>query len=172
LACLSYVKSAADGTKTELVAWVRCRQRFVTDAWTLALLVSTALHAGFQLTVTLVVYPALADVQPNLWAAAHARHSRRITPLVALVYGAALTCCVGVLINSGGNTTTQLAGMVIAIAGTVAAIAVTASCAGPTHRRLSSDLDPVLMRKLISCDRWRTVAAVLALVGAVLLATG
>jgi len=144
----------------------------VTDAWTLALLVSTALHAGFQLTVTLVVYPALADVQPNLWAAAHARHSRRITPLVALVYGAALTCCVGVLINSGGNTTTQLAGMVIAIAGTVAAIAVTASCAGPTHRRLSSDLDPVLMRKLISCDRWRTVAAVLALVGAVLLATG
>ena len=109
---------------------------------------STALHAGFQLTVTLVVYPALADVQPNLWAAAHARHSRRITPLVALVYGAALTCCVGVLINSGGNTTTQLAGMVMAIAGTAAAIALTAFCAGPTHRRLDSGLDPVLVGRL------------------------
>ena len=172
MACLSCVKSAADGTKTEMAAWVRCRQRFVTDAWTVALLASTALHAGFQLTVTLVVYPALADVPPALWAAAHANHSRRITPLVALVYGAALACCVGILINSGGSSPTQLAGIVIAIAGTVAAIAVTAFCAGPTHRRLNSGLDPVLMRTLISCDRWRTVAAVLALVGAVLLATG
>ena len=144
----------------------------MTDAWTLALLVSTALHAGFQLTVTLVVYPALADVQPDLWAVAHARHSRRITPLVALVYGAALACCVGVLINSGGNTTTQLAGMVIAIAGTVATIALTAFCAGPTHRRLDSGLDPVLIGRLRTCDRWRTVAGALALAGAVLLAIG
>jgi hypothetical protein len=62
--------------------------------------------------------------------------------------------------------------MVIAIAGTLAAIAVTAFCAGPTHRRLDSGLDPVLMRRLISYDRWRTVAALLALGGAVLLATG
>jgi hypothetical protein len=144
----------------------------VTDAWTVALLASTALHAGFQLTVTLVVYPALADVQPDLWAVAHTRHSRRITPLVALVYGAALTCCVGVLINAGGNTTTQRAGMVIAIAGTVAAIALTAFCAGPTHRRLDSGLDPVLIGRLLTCDRWRTVAAALALAGAVLLTIG
>jgi hypothetical protein len=75
-------------------------------------------------------------------------------------------------VKSAADGTTQLAGMVIAIAGTVAAIAVTAFCAGPTHRRLNSGLDPVLMRTLISCDRWRTVAAVLALVGAVLLAIG
>jgi len=172
LACLSCVKSAADGTKTELAAWLRCKQRFVIGAWTVALLTSTALHAGFQLTVMLVVYPALADVQPDLWAVAHGRHSRRITPLVALVYGAALACCVEVLINSGDNSTTQLAGMVIAIAGTVAAIAVTAFCAGPAHRRLDSGLDPVLVRRLLSCDRWRTVAAALTLGGAVLLATG
>lgn len=89
---------------------------------------------------------------------------------MAVVYGAALACCVGVLINSGGNSPTQLAGIVIAIAGTVAAIAVTAFCAGPTYRRLDSGLDPVLMRGLTSCDRWRTVAAVLALVGGVVLA--
>jgi hypothetical protein len=85
----------------------------VIDAWTVALLVSTALHAGFQLMVTFVVYPGLADVQPDRWPVAHARHSRRITPLVALVYGAALACCFGVLINSGGNTTIQLAGAVL-----------------------------------------------------------
>jgi hypothetical protein len=119
-----------------------------------------------------VVYAALAGVRPDAWVATHGRHTRRITPLVALVHGAALVCCIGVLINSGGNSTTQLAGMVIAIAGTLAAIAVTAFCAGPTHRRLDSGLDPVLMRRLISYDRWRTVAALLALGGAVLLATG
>jgi hypothetical protein len=62
----------------------------VINAWTAALLASTALHAGFQLTVTLVIYAALAGVQPDQWVAAHARHSRRITPPVALVYGAAL----------------------------------------------------------------------------------
>ena len=114
----------------------------------------------------------LAYVQPDLRAVAHGRHSRRITPLVAVVYGAALAGSVGVLINSGGNSTTQLAGMVIAIAGTVAATAVTAFCAGPTHRRLDSGLDPILIRRLITCDRWRTAAAVLSLVGAVLLAIG
>jgi hypothetical protein len=82
-----------------MVAWVRSRQRFVTDAWTVALLVSTALHAGFQLTVT-------------------------------------------------------------------------AFRAGPTHRRLDSGLDPVLIGRLLTCDRWRTAPAVLALAGAVLLAIG
>ena len=65
-----------------------------------------------------------------------------------------------------------LAGMVIAIAGTVAAIALTAFRAGPTHRRLDSGLDPVLIGRLLTCDRWRTAAAVLALAGAVLLAIG
>lgn len=100
----------------------------------------------FQLTVTLVVYSALAEIQPDQWVAAHARHSQRITPLVALVYGAALACCVGALINS--------------------------FCAGPTHRRLDSGLDPVLIRRLLTCDRWRTAASVLALGGAVLLAIG
>jgi hypothetical protein len=35
----------------------------------------------FQLTVTLVVYSALAEIQPDQWVAAHARHSQRITPL-------------------------------------------------------------------------------------------
>jgi hypothetical protein len=37
----------------------------VIEAWTVALLASTAVHAGFQLTVTFVVYPGLADVQPG-----------------------------------------------------------------------------------------------------------
>ena len=57
LPCLSCVKSAADGTKTKVVALLRCKQRFVINAWTVALLASTALHAGFQLKVTLSSMP-------------------------------------------------------------------------------------------------------------------
>jgi hypothetical protein len=37
----------------------------VINAGTVALLASSALHAGFQLTVTFVVYPGLADVHPD-----------------------------------------------------------------------------------------------------------
>ena len=54
--------------------------------WPDLLLASTGLHAGFQATVTLLVYPALAEVPPERWHDAHQRHSRRIVPLVGLVY--------------------------------------------------------------------------------------
>ncbi len=51
-------------------------------------LVTTA-HLGFQATVTVLVYPALAGLadEPS-WARAHESHSRRITPLVAVLYPA------------------------------------------------------------------------------------
>ncbi|MBC2960774.1 hypothetical protein [Nocardioides deserti] len=56
-----------------------------------ALLVgATALHAGFQLTVTALVYPRLAGTAPAAWSREHSRHSRTITPLVAVVYAAVL----------------------------------------------------------------------------------
>jgi hypothetical protein len=70
------------------------------------------------------------------------------------------------------SPTVQLAGLIVAITGTVAAVAVTAACAGPTHRRLDAALEPALIRRLIRCDRWRTIAAVLALAGAALAAVG
>jgi hypothetical protein len=60
------------------------------NAWLLA---AAALHAGFQLTVTAIVYPALASTPVDDWAEAHDRHSRRITPVVAVVYGAAVVAC-------------------------------------------------------------------------------
>ncbi len=126
------------------------------SGWTVALLASTALHAGFQLTVTALVYPALAAQPPGSWAAAHARHSGAITPLVALVYGAALVSCAGVV-----ATGTDAAGLV-AVAATLVAFAVTAALAAPTHGRLAGGPDPALLARLLSVDRWRCVAAVLA----------
>ena len=49
------------------------------------LLLLAGMHLGFQLTVDLVVYPALGEVTDGEWTRAHERHSRRITPVVAAV---------------------------------------------------------------------------------------
>ncbi len=129
--------------------------------WSLALLTATALHAGFQLTVTLVVYPALAAVPAPGWQSAHDAHSRRIVPLVALAYGAALVACAGAALTS------PTVGTWVAVVGTVAAVAVTAASAAPTHGRLGAGKDDALVHRLLVADRVRAAAAVLALLGAV-----
>lgn len=43
-------------------------------------------HASFQLTVTILVHPALSRVPADRWPNEHGRHSRSITPLVGIVY--------------------------------------------------------------------------------------
>ena len=126
------------------------------NAWLLA---AVALHAGFQLTVTVIVYPALASTADDDWAEAHARHSRRITPVVALVYGAAVVACV--LAASADPST----GAWLAVAGTALAIVVTATVAAPLHGRLDTR-DPALLARLLAADRVRCVSACLALAGA------
>ncbi len=79
------------------------------EAWGVALLVATAVHAGFQLTVSRLVYPALAAVAPAAWEPTHAAHSRRITPLVGLVYGLVMVTAVGSL-ASGVTAANAVAG--------------------------------------------------------------
>jgi len=74
-----------------------------------ALLAATGVHAGFQAAVTLLAYPALADVPPADFPAAHDAHSRRITPLVAVVYAAALVACVGAVLTHPGSAGTRIA---------------------------------------------------------------
>lgn len=132
--------------------------------WILALVAATALHAGFQLTVTLVVYPALAGVPTADWSTAHDGHSRRIAPLVALVYGAALVAAVGAtLVTPSGGTVT-------ALVGTLAAMVVTATSAAPTHGRLGRSRDEALVRTLLRADRLRCLAALVAVGGALVAA--
>ena len=130
------------------------------DAWLVALVGATALHAGFQATVTLVVYPALAAVPADAWDAAHDRHSRRIAPLVGIVYAAALVASGGALVTSPG------AGTAAAATVTLATVLVTALSAAPTHDRLSSGPTPELLRTLLRADRLRCLFAALALAGA------
>ena len=52
----------------------------------MALVVATSVHAGFQVVVTFLVYPAFRDVPLDHWATYHSDHSRRITGIVVLVY--------------------------------------------------------------------------------------
>ncbi len=124
------------------------------------LVVATAVHAGFQLTVTGLVYPALAEVPEARWAQAHARHSRRIVPLVAVVYG-------GVVVSAAGSLAARASAPVIVSAvASATSLGTTALLAAPLHGRLGAGRDAVLLGALLRADRLRCAGAVVALVAA------
>ena len=126
------------------------------------LVAATGLHAGFQATVTVLVYPALARTREDDFAAAHDVHSRRITPLVAVVYGGLAVACGGAL-----RAEPQSPGVRVAALGSAGAVLVTAAVAAPTHSRLARGRTPELVSRLLVADRVRLACAVLALGGAV-----
>lgn len=132
----------------------------MVGGWQTALLAATALHAGFQLTVSWLVYPALVRVPASTWRVEHDRHSRRIVPLVGVVYVAALAACTGVLLT--GPSWTQWA----ALAATASAIGTTALAAAPLHGRLADSPDPDLLKRLLRADGVRAVAVVVAFAAA------
>jgi hypothetical protein len=133
------------------------------------LLLVAAAHLGFQLTVDLVVYPALGEVPREAWFVAHDRHSRRITPVVAMIYPPLV-----VLLGWTALVEPRAAGTWLAVAGGLLAVVATAAVAAPTHGRLSSASGGerhALMRRLDRADRVRTVGAVVCVVGALVLAS-
>jgi hypothetical protein len=127
-----------------------------------ALFAATAAHLGFQATVTAIVYPALARVPAAQWAAAHRAHSRAITPVVAVVYGALLATGGGALWSRPSAWTW------VAVAATAAAMLVTALAAAPAHGRLAAGHDPGRIHRLLGADRLRAAAAAVALTAAFL----
>jgi hypothetical protein len=135
----------------------------VSGPWSAALLGATAAHAGFQATVTLLVYPALARVPAPDWSSAHDLHSRRITPLVVILYGALLVAAAGAVWSAPSSV-----GVWVAVLGIVATFAVTAAGAAPTHGRLAAGRDDQLLDRLLRVDRLRLGFALVALCGAVL----
>jgi hypothetical protein len=137
------------------------------SSWPALLLGATGVHAGFQATVTLLVYPALADVPDDLWTTAHARHSRRITPLVAVVYVVLAVACAGALLHDPASPGPWVAGV-----GAAGAALATAAGAAPTHGRLASGLTPELIRRLLLADRVRCGAGLLSLGGGLLTVLG
>ena len=129
------------------------------------LVAATALHAGFQLVVTALVYPALADTSAAEWPVRHAAHTRRITPVVVLVYGSVIVALVLVALDG-----LDLArGLVLAAS--VTGFALTAFVAAPAHGRLGRGWDERVMHRLVVADRLRLLVAVVAAVAAVVAAT-
>lgn len=122
----------------------------------MGLVAATALHAGFQLVVTVLVYPALAEVPSASWTRAHAAHSRRITPVVGVVYAGLIAA--GTVAVLDDPSPAQL----LAVAASVVALAVTAAVAAPAHGRLGEPRNPDVLRRLVRADRFRCVAALAA----------
>ncbi|MGA5302548.1 hypothetical protein ACPCHT_21655 [Nucisporomicrobium flavum] len=127
-----------------------------------ALLAATAVHLGFQATVTVLVYPALARAGADRWPEAHRAHTRAITPLVALIYGGLVVAGCWALLTGPGPWTW------VALAATAAAALVTAFAAAPAHQRLGAGHDPRRIAGLLRADRARLAAALVAASAAVI----
>ena len=127
----------------------------------LALLTAAAVHLGFQATVTAVVYPALARVPAAQWPGAHRAHTRAITPVVVVVYGALVVAGGWALVDGPDRWTT------VALAAVAVTLLVTAFGAAPAHGRLGDGHDPARIRRLLRVDRVRAAAALLTLAAAV-----
>lgn len=139
----------------------------MTEPPALALVVATAVHLGFQLVVTFLVYPAFAEVPAEDWRRYHDAHSRRITWIVGPVYGLLVLASAWVLTAGPRN-----AGTVTAVAACGLAVLITAAVAAPAHGRLGhgrlgqgrGERD---LRLLTVADQGRTAVALVALGAAV-----
>ena len=136
-----------------------------SEAALTAVVAASALHLGFQLTVTVLAYPALARVDDAAWTDAHAAHSRAIVPLVVLIYGALVLALGWALLVDPVSPVSPW--LVATLAGASLSLLTTAGAAAPTHARLGRGRDGVLVRRLLVLDRVRTIGAVVCVVGAV-----
>jgi hypothetical protein len=124
----------------------------MSDVAATAFLAAASAHAGFQATVTLVVYPTLSHVRAAHWRQAHDRETEAVRPLVAVAYLALAAT------GAWWLATDWSALAVVAVALAVLSMAVTAVLARPLHRRLVRRDDAALAR-LLGVDRSRTLLA-------------
>jgi hypothetical protein len=127
-----------------------------------ALLAATAVHAGFQAVVTVLVYPTFADIPEDHWPAFHTAHSHRIAGIVVVVYGLLVLASGWVIVAGPRDVAT-----VTAMGAAALAILVTAFLAAPAHGRLSPDRGARDLALLVRADRVRLAAALVALGAAV-----
>jgi len=132
----------------------------MNDAAATAFLVATSVHAGFAVTVSMLVYPTLARVRAAHWRQAHDRHRRSVLPIVAVTYLAMAGTGAWWLVVDWST----LAAVAVVLA--LLSMAVTALLAAPLHRRLVRRDDRVIDR-LVRVDRMRTVLAATAAAAAV-----
>ena len=127
----------------------------MSDVAATAFLAAASAHAGFQATVTLVVYPTLSHVRAAHWRQAHDRHLKQVRPLVAVLYLALAATGVWWLgVDWSGLS-------VFAVVLVALPVVVTAALAAPLHRRLVRRDEDALTR-LLGVDKVRTVLALAA----------
>ena len=120
-------------------------------------LLATVAYAGFQATVQVLVYRQFPAVPADAFPAYEAAHSRRIVPLVGVLFGACAVTTVALLAVRPHGVPL---GAIIASAALFAVVlGATALLAVPEHRRLGSGFDTDAFRRLLRADLIRTVAA-------------
>ena len=102
-------------------------------------LLTTAAYAGFQWTVQVLVYRQFPGVPREAFPDHEAAHSRRISPLVGVLFGACALSTAGLLAVRPDGV--PLAGIVVSAALFATVLVVTATLAVPEHRRLGAGFD-------------------------------
>ena len=120
-------------------------------------LLATAAYAGFQATVQVLVYRQFPAVPSSAFPAFEASHSRRIAPLVGVLFGACAVTTVALLV--GRPRGVPLVGIIVSAALFAVVLGATALLAVPEHRRLGGGFDADAFRRLLRADLVRTVAA-------------
>lgn len=120
-------------------------------------LLVTALYAGFQWTVHVVMYRQFAAVPEDAFPRYESLHQRRISYLVGPLFGA-LVLGTGWLVL---DRPPSVPGWAPAVAAALLAVLLgaTAFLAVPQHRRLGVAWDPVAYRALLRADLIRVIAA-------------
>ena len=120
-------------------------------------LLTTAAYAGFQWTVQVLVYRQFPGVPAAAFPGYEAAHSRRISPLVGVLFGACAVTTVALLAVRPQHV--ALLGVVGSAVLFAIVLAATAALAVPEHRRLGDGFDASAYRRLLRADLVRTVAA-------------
>lgn len=125
------------------------------------LLVATALYAGFQWTIRVVVYPQLAAVPVEAFAGFEARHQRLVTYAVGPLFVLDGAATIGAFAADPGWPAALAGGCLAVILGVTALVAV------PQHHALTRGFDAGAYRRLLQADTVRLTAAAGALAAAI-----
>lgn len=125
------------------------------SGWFIAHLAATAAMVGFIWTIQLLVYPMMASVPADAFAAYEAVHQRRVTRLLTLLAPAELATAVAVVVVASDVPSW----LTVGAGALLAAIWVsTGAFYAPLHGRLAEGFDPTLHRRLVRSNWLRTLA--------------
>lgn len=124
-----------------------------SEIWVLAHLAMTWAMVGVIWTIQLLQYPLMAQVPSGRFVAFEQAHQRRVTAVLALFAPLEMVTAAGVVLAAPAvpRWLSIGAGAVLA-----AMWISTATFYGPLHGRLSAGFDPVLHRRLVRTNWFRT----------------